>query len=947
MSFIPPPLRSSRRTLQLLFLLTAAFLIACTSHSNENQKSKMGGGENRKSDGLAYSTETLDNGLTVIYAPIPTSPVTHVRVLYHVGSKDERPDRQGFAHMFEHMMFRGSEHVAPEEHMKLVGQVGGYSNAFTSFDQTVYYNTVPHSYAPMALWLEADRMSSFKVSPEIFHTERKVVTEEWRLRRNQPYGTLFEDLFAAVFTTHSYRWTPIGNMDHLAAADAGELQAFFNKYYIPNNAILVVSGHVDLDQTKKLVRQYFNWIPKGEPFTRVSPKEPEQTEPRRVDVTMKVPLPRVILAYHMPPERSTDIDAIGLMMAILGDGQSSRLSRALVTNENPLCMQADTIVESLEDGGFMGVMATPLAGKAPAAVEKILREQIAAMRNAPVTPEELEKVKQQQRVELAKRWETAESAASVLGEEMLLHGNLDRVASARARLEAITTADIQRVAKMYLADNKATTFTVHPGTPAPEQAATAPFASALPPIATATPRKVNFPADYPTSPPMSGKLPAAIFEKGTEELIHGVHVIVMEDHRIPIVNWTLTFRQGGHVEPAGKEGLAAMTADMVRRGPKGKSFDQFNDDLESRGIDLGISDGGDYTEVSGPEGNAAECLKEQFPYAVQATHDMLATPAFDPAEFDKLKAQTLSALRLSLTNTQQVAGRELKQALYGDSPLGRHKTPATIQSITLDDVKQFYNAVYRIDNAVLMISGDITIADGQAAAEKMLAGLQTGQPPKATYSFPAIPAKRNILLIDRPESKQSTIRMGIRAYDITSNDKYPGSLASQMLSSGIDSRLGKYVRAEKGYAYDVAGYFRPGRQAGAFFGSTDTKCETTADAIEAMFRVFNDMRTTQVPAKELADAQFRVAGQLLMSTQTIQQQAAQRVAGILNNYPIDYYDNYAQRIGQVTTDEVKAVMNKYVLDGQMTIIIVAPAATVKPQLEKLGKVEVQPMPATE
>src|SRR5829696_1649774 len=201
----------------------------------------------KPSQKIEFVQETLDNGLRVIYAPLHNAPVVHVRVLYHVGSRDERADRQGIAHMFEHMMFRRSAHVAQEEHMRLIGSVGGNSNAFTSFDQTVYVNTSPANHLDMALYLEADRMASFKVSEDIYKTERKVVAEEWRIRQNRPYGTMYEDFFRNLFTKHSYRWTPIGNMEHLRAAAVNELQDFFNTYYLPNNAVLVVAGDIDVD----------------------------------------------------------------------------------------------------------------------------------------------------------------------------------------------------------------------------------------------------------------------------------------------------------------------------------------------------------------------------------------------------------------------------------------------------------------------------------------------------------------------------------------------------------------------------------------------------------------------------------------------------------------------------------------------------------------------------
>src|SRR5688572_419497 len=262
---------------------------------------------------VEFQQETLDNGLRVVYAPLRNAPVVHVRVLYHVGSRDERPDRQGFAHMFEHMMFRGSAHVQPEEHMKLVNTVGGITNAFTAFDQTTYINTVPAEHTEMTLWLEADRMASFKVSEDIYKTERKVVAEEWRMQQNQPYGTIYEEFLKRLFLQHHYRWTPIGNMEHLRQAAVDELQQFFNTYYVPNNAVLVVSGDIDVNQVKQWVRKYYGWIPKGSQPTRLAPREPEQTEGRRAVIPSNVPLPAVVVGVRSAPYASDDAYALALL----------------------------------------------------------------------------------------------------------------------------------------------------------------------------------------------------------------------------------------------------------------------------------------------------------------------------------------------------------------------------------------------------------------------------------------------------------------------------------------------------------------------------------------------------------------------------------------------------------------------------------------------------------
>jgi len=238
------------------------------------------------------------------------------------------------------------------------------------------------------------------------------------------------------------------------------------------------------------------------------------------------------------------------------------------------------------------------------------------------------------------------------------------------------------------------------------------------------------------------------------------------------------------------------------------------------------------------------------------------------------------------------------------------------------------------------------VARGQELAAKLLADWRPGTPPKVDYSLPKVKfADRQVVLIDNPATKQSVLRIGLPAYDIHTDDKYPGMLAGQILSAGIDSRLGRYVRAEKGYVYGVGAGFQPGRHAGTFTGATETGFDTTADTIEAMFKVFNDLRTEPVKPNELAEAKTRVAGAMLMETQTIQQQAGRRVDAIINDYPIDYWDKLPARVNEVTLEQLQQVMNTYVKDDQMTLVIVAPADKVKPQLEKFGKVQVLPMPS--
>lgn len=890
---------------------------------------------------IDYTQETLPNGLRVIYAPLTNAPVVHVRVFYHVGSRDERPDRQGFAHMFEHMMFRGSAHVGNQQHMRLVNSVGGISNAFTSFDQTVYLQTVPSQHLNMVLYMEADRMASFKVKQEIFDTERQVVGEEWRLRQNRPYGTLYEDLLAKVFTSHSYKWTPIGNMQHLAAASTQDLQDFFNTYYLPNNAVLVIAGDFDVAATKALVNKYYAWIPKGPEITRLAKPEPPQTETRRLEVSYRVPLAMSAVAFHTPAYSSDDHYALDLLGGILGAGRSSRLDRLLVSGENPQAADASASNMQLQDAGLFLVSGTVLQGKSLDAVEKGLLDTIAGVIEKGVTQEELDKVRTQSRIGLIRGRQTAENIASALGNEALFAGDASRVNSALAKLEAVTPADVQAVAKKYLTIDKATVLRVKPDPLAKPAAlpAEAPKADVAP--APVTPRQVVFPEDWPKGPPINEQVVRAKFEKGTEVDVDGVKVILMPDNRLPLVNWALTVRAGSHLDPKGKEGLADIVTDMLRRGSNGITYDQLNEELETKGVSITVSAGGDFTRLNGSS------LSKDLDYGIGRSRQVLLEPTFPATEFEKLKAQLLTNLSLQQATPDSVAGDDLDAAVYGSSALGRSAKPASVAAITLDDVKAWYKANITPKDAILVIAGDVTVESGTAMAKKLLAGWKSDATAAASaglYDFPPTPKKRQIVLVDNPDAKGSTIRMAIRAYDIKSDDKYAGTLAGQILTSGIDSRLNKYVRAEKGLSYGVHGVFQPGRQAGVFAAGTDGRIDKAAESIEAIFHVLEGMRKENVTENELKEAQTRTIGLMLMGMQTIQQQAQYRVDGLLNGYPLDYYDVYPEKISAVTADKIREVVGKYVVPEGFTIVVVAPAAQVKEALEKIGEVKVVPMP---
>lgn len=888
---------------------------------------------------LSFVSEQLSNGLRVVYAPLHQAPVVHVRVLYHVGSKDEDPSRQGFAHMFEHMMFRGSAHVPPEEHMKLIGTVGGVSNAYTSFDETVYTNTLPSSHLGLALYLEADRMASFKVSPEIYEIERKVVVEEWRRQQNQPYGTFVQDFFGLLYQKHPYRWTPIGDMDDLAAADAGELQQFFNTYYLPNNAVLAIAGDFDLEQTKALVRRNFGWIPAGPRPPRDYPVEPAQTKARRTELSRRVPLPRVLIGYHMPVEEHDRV-ALGLLSEILGGGRSSRLEQRLVNSADPLAVAVGTFNFTLEAGGFFGVSAVALAGKDPVAIEQELLAAVAEVGQRGVTPEELEKAKTQSRIAFVEQGETAERLAAAFGKAWLLQGSPEKVNAAAALAESMTTGDLRQAAARLLIPERSTTLVVKPDPHAQPATFSDPEKDrGKDSHGRVQPRRVQFPADWPARPPLSDTTPQAHFAKGVSSEIGGVQVIVMEDHRLPFVSWNLALRTGSDADPAGAEGLADLTGELVRRGTSQMSYAELNEALESRGITLNVSVGGDVTTIRG------SAVTYQADYGFERTADLLCDASLPADEFERLKAQTLSSLQYDLAQPETMASQALADALWGDSVFGRYATPESVSALTLEQVQDWYRRAYRPGGAILIISGDVSVAHGRGLARRLLRDWQPGTPPAADYSAGPGPSRTRIVLVDRPDGKQSMIRMAARAYDLTAPEKFAGSLAGQILSAGINSRLGKYVRAEKGYAYSVWGYFDADRHNGRFVAGTETEFKNTAAAINAMSEVFDAMARGEVSPTEVTEAKLRAVGSLVMGMQTIGDQAAQRARGILNGYPADYYDTYGEKLAALGPDDIAAVLRQYVAGRPMVIAVVAPAAEVQEQLEALGEVTVIAPPA--
>ena len=412
---------------------------------------------------LQYRITTLDNGLTVVLSEDHSTPIVHLQLWYHVGSKDERPGRTGFAHLFEHLMFKGSKNVDPEAHTSFISSVGGQSNAYTTEDATVFWETAPQQYMPLMLWLEADRMATLRVDEGTFKREREVVKEERRMRvENQPYGRLSEIIYDQAFNVHPYKHPVIGSMHDLEAASVDDVRDFWRTYYVPSNATLTLVGDFDPDQALQYVQQYFGRIPKpSKPVPRDIPAEPPMTKEKRVALEEGWPLPAVVVAYHITYDGHPDSYPLHMASKILSDGNSSRIYRKLVY-ETALALTAFGGGNIIEHPNLFFAVGIVQPGRSPADVEHALITELDRMRNEPVSEHELQRAKNQFARDYIVARETVQEKAAQLAHAVVIHNDIRTADGEFEIFQNITAADIQRVAQTYFTPTNRLVLTIMP-----------------------------------------------------------------------------------------------------------------------------------------------------------------------------------------------------------------------------------------------------------------------------------------------------------------------------------------------------------------------------------------------------------------------------------------------------------------------------------------------------
>jgi zinc protease len=399
---------------------------------------------------LQYEITTLPNGLTLVLEEDHSTPIVHLNLTYHVGSKNEKPGRTGFAHLFEHLMFKGSKNVLPEAHTSFIASVGGQSNAYTTEDETVFWETVPSQYLPMILWLEADRMATLRVDKDTFTNERDVVKEERRMRiDNQPYGSLNEIIYDQAFTVHPYKHATIGSMEDLEAASIDDVLDFYRTYYVPSNATLVLVGDFDSTQALQLVSQYIGRVPKADrDVPRDILPEPAQTKEKRVTLREPWPLPAVVVAYHITYDGNPDSYPLHIAAKVLSDGQSSRIYKKLVYDKQ-MAVAAFGNANLIEDPNLFYAVAIVQPGHTTEEVTSALIAEVERLKAEPITDHELQRAKNQFARDYILGRESNQQKALQLSHAVVIHHDIKTADGEFDIFQNIAVTDVQRVARTY------------------------------------------------------------------------------------------------------------------------------------------------------------------------------------------------------------------------------------------------------------------------------------------------------------------------------------------------------------------------------------------------------------------------------------------------------------------------------------------------------------------
>ena len=806
---------------------------------------------------IPYETFTLPNGLRVVVHTDRKAPIVAVNIWYHVGSKDEPAGRSGFAHLFEHLMFNGSENN-PGEYFTPFEQAGATDmNGTTNTDRTNYFQNVPTTALDMALWMESDRMGHLlgAIDQKTLDEQRGVVQNEKRQGENQPYGQLREVMAKTIFPKgHPYHHTTIGSMNDLNAASLDDVKNWFRTWYGPNNAVLVLAGDIDLATAKEKVAKYFGDIPATPTMAQPKVDVAQLKADGRTELQDKVPQVMVRRTWNVAQTGSRDSDLLDLFSQVLGGSATSRLDKRLVYQ--------DKLVDSVGTGnygsqlsGMFFVNAMVKKGVDPKQVEAVIDEELQRLLKDGPTAEELAQAK------------TSYDAQVVRGVERIggFGGKADVLAACaiyendpgcfRDSLKTVanaTPATVTAAAKRWLAA-PSHTFVVSPGERKPlaeeESGKPAPFAVGKP---DAKYKTIASTVDRSKGVPSVEQFPALKFPAlQRAKLANGTTVVLAERHEVPVVQMSYQF-DGGYASDSGaKLGTASFAMGMLDEGAGALDSLGFKARAESLGAEFGSG--------ASLDGSSAyvSALKSNLDPSVALFADMLRTPRFDQKDIDRVKAQWIAGIAQEKARPNSVALRVLPPLLYGEGhpyaiPFTGSGTEAAIASLTRDDLLAYKNAWLRPENATIIVVGDTTLDQIVPVLNRHLGDWKgVGAAPKVV-ALPQVarPAKARVFLIDQPGAVQANIIAG----ELMPSSKDPGAVTLEMsndvLGGSFTSRLNMNLREDKHWSYGARTQLAGALGQRPWLAVAPVQIDKTAESMKEMQREFADYGSGKVPATQ-------------------------------------------------------------------------------------------------
>jgi zinc protease len=872
----------------------------------------------------------LKNGMHVILHPDRSTPIVTVGTWYHVGSKNETPGRTGFAHLFEHMMFQGSANY-DNDYFTPLQEAGGNINGTTNEDRTWYYETVPSNFLELALYMEADRLGGLlpAMTQSKLDNQRDVVKNERRQRvDNQPYGTAFEKIGGIMFPKgHPYNWSVIGSLEDLQAASLDDVKSFFRQYYVPNNTHLVVSGDFDEKQARAWIEKYFSSIVKGGEITRPNPPMPKLEKEIRETVEDAVPLPRRYFVWHSVPAYNKDEAALDILGFILSTGRTSRLQSNLLYGKE-LVQQIGGGNSTNEIAGLFQIQATARLGKSLEEVEREVDAEIAKIKAAPPTAEEMSRALNSIEAQTIGGLQTVlgksgqlTNYAGYLGKTNYFQADLDRY-------RAVTAADVQRVASTYLGPNRLV-LTYMPRTGQGPRAQREADGVTSVKSDKKDQARIDAQAGKLPKPGPNPKFALPPIEK--TKLANGLEVWMVEQNELPLVAMNMVFKTGSTNEPEGKTGVAGMTAQLLREGTTSRSAVELANQLQSIGASVNPGSSFDSTTVS------LQTLTKNLDKALEIYSDVIQNPAFPGPEMESLRGRQLGGLRQQRANPNFISNTVYNKVLYGDHPYGRSNDEATIRAITRDDVVGYYNSTYKPNNATLIVVGSFDKAALKSKLEKAFAAWKPGDVAVKTLPAPKPLEKAGIYLVDRPNSAQSVVGIGQIGVDRMNPDYVSIQVMNAILGGGITSRISMNLREDKGYTYGASSGWTYRRGPGPFRAGGDIQTAVTKEAIAEFMKELNGIRGgVPITQKELDYNKQALIRRYPAGFETIGAISAQLSNLVTDGLPDSYFNDYLAKVNAVTLDDVNRVARKYLDPSKMAIVIVGDRRTIEPGLKELG-----------